>query len=224
MFLAAAAAALVPLSTNSLPESVIPESVTIDPYLSAPVFAPEPLQDQGFEFSYTYIELGYGTTDVDDFDEESDTLYGRASLGLFDILYVFLDYQNSSTDFQDTDTDLFGLGAGVHLDISERFHALGEASWLSADVSSDLANLDDSNDGWQAFAGGRYLLLPVNDGGLELNGGFRWIDIKGLYSDDETGCWEAGARYHFGRLISLGAKYQFLEDDGFWGVDARVSF
>lgn len=177
-----------------------------------------------FKFSYTYVELGLGSLDVDNYDKDSDTLYGRASLGLFDFLYVFLDYQNQSTDFEDTDTDLFGLGVGGHIAATERIDFVGEASWLTADVSSDLSNLDDNNDGWTAFAGARWMALPVGNGGLELNGGFRWIDIKGVLSDDEVGAWEAGARYHFLKLFSLGAKYEFLEDDGFWGVDARVSF
>ena len=192
---------------------------------AAPVaYAPAPADDEGFDFSYTFVQLGYGTTDIDDFDENSDTLYGRASLGLFDLLYVFLDYQNQSTDFEDTDTDLFGLGAGVHFDLSNRLDLVGEASWLTADVSSDLANLDDSNDGWMAFAGARFMLLPVGNGGLEVNGGLRWVDLKGVYSDDETEIWEAGARYHFNRLISVGAITQFIGDDNFYGADARVSF
>ena len=155
---------------------------------------------------------------------ESDTLYGRASLGLFDFLYVFLDYENQSSDFEDTDADLFGLGLGGHFDATNGVDLVGEASWLTADISSDLEDLDDENDGWQAFAGARWMALPVAQGGLELNGGLRWIDLEGYLSDDETTAWEAGARYHFLRLFSLGAKYRFLEDDGFWGVDARVSF
>jgi hypothetical protein len=217
-----AAVVLAHLASTPGPESLpsdLLEGLSAAP--PKPFFA-EPGDD--WKFSYTYVELGLGKYDIDDFDEDSDTLYGRASLGLFNFLYVFLDYSNQSTDFEDTDTDMFGLGVGGHFDVSNRLNLVGEASWLSADVSSDLPNLDDKNDGWMAFAGARYMALPIGNGGLEVNGGFRWIDVKGVFSDDEIGAWEAGARYHFNHLLSAGAKYQFLEDDGFWGIDARVSF
>ena len=196
--------------------------VDTDPAAPAPGVLPD--EGGGFDFSYTYVELGYGFFDIDDFDDDSETLYGRASLGLFDFLFVFLDYQNQSTDFGDTDTDLFGVGAGAHLDLVDDVDLVGEAAWLTADVESDLSNLDDENDGWEAFAGARWMALPRGSGGLEVNGGFRWIDIEGVFSDDEIGAWEAGARYHFGKLLSVGTLYRFLEDDGFWGVDARLSF
>ena len=213
---------------GSIVSAVASDAVSSEHVIESRLFEAVSSQDEGaasgFEFSYTFIELGVGFYDIDDFDENSETIYGRASLGFLDLLYVFLDYQNQSTDFQNTDTDLFGLGVGIHVDASPHLDFVGEASWLTADVSSDLANLDDSNDGWSAFAGARYLALPVNDGGLELNGGFRWIELEGVLSDDQVGAWEAGARYHFGRLFSLGGTYQFLEDDGFWGVDMRFSF
>ena len=215
--------ALLSLASPIPPETPLFESYSAVPF--TPSFAePPPADDEGFDFSYTFVQLGFGFYDIDDFDDESQTLYGRASLGLFDFLFVFLDYQNQSTDFEDTDTDMWGLGAGAHIDITNRLDLVGEASWLTADVTSDLDDIDDDNDGWQAFAGARYLALPVGNGGLEVNGGFRWIDIKGVFSDDETEAWEAGARYHFGPLISVGANYKFIGDDGFWGADARVSF
>jgi hypothetical protein len=217
-----ATVALLALS-SPLP-SDIPDTSRFESFHAIPVAAAASEESGGFDFSYTYVQLGFGYYDIHDFDDDSQTLYGRASLGLLDSFYDFLDYQNQSTDFQNTDTDLFGLGAGVHIDVSNRLNLLGEASWLTADVSSNLSNLDDNNDGWSAYAGGRFLALPVGNGGLEVNGGFRWIDIKGVFSDEEIGAWELGARYHFNKLLSLGGTYKFLEQDGFWGVDARVSF
>ena len=144
--------------------------------------------------------------------------------GLFDFLYLFLDYSNLSTDFNDTDSDSFGLGAGAHFALTPTLDLVGEAAWLSNDIASDLSTLDDSNDGWTAMAGARWMAAPWDGGGLELNGGYRWIDVKGLLSDDETGAWEAGARFHFLGHFSVGAEYTFLEDDQQWGLNARFSF
>ena len=180
--------------------------------------------DGAFHFSYTFLQLGYSVTDLDEIDDDAAGLTGRASLGLFDLLYVFLDYANATTDFQDSDSDSFGLGAGVHFALTPQFDAVGEAAWLSNDIASDLGTLDDSNTGWTAMAGGRFMAMPWDGGGLELNGGFRWIDMKGFLSDEETGAWEVGARLHFLKLFSVGAEYSFLEDDRQWGLNARVSF
>jgi hypothetical protein len=219
-----AIAALASLVTVADPNSTTHEELIESSWLTAPGGTQDSGGASGFEFSYTFVQFGFGQFDIDGFDDESRTLLGRASLGFLDFLYVFLDYENQSTDFNNTDTDMWGLGVGAHFDTSERLNLVGELSWLTADVSSDLATLDDSNDGWEGFAGARYLALPVKDGGLEVNGGFRWISIDGVFSDDEIGAWEVGGRYHFGKLISAGLVYQFLEDDGFYGIDLRLSF
>lgn len=178
------------------------------------------------DFSYTYVQLGYYSTDVDVVDESSDAIYGRASLGLFDFLYVFLDYANESIDAlsDDIDSDQFGIGVGAHFGVAPKLDLVGEAAYLYADLSSDLSDYDDTSNGWMAFAGGRWMPLPWDGGGLEVNGGFRWIDQEGILSDDQTGAWELGGRLHFLKLFSVGATYQFLEDDSRYGFDARVSF
>jgi opacity protein-like surface antigen len=175
-------------------------------------------------FSYTYLQLGYAVTDLDTIDDDAKGLTGRASLGLLNILYIFLDYTNQTTDFQDSSSDAFGLGAGVHFPLTPDLDVLGEAAWLSNDIASDLSTLNDSNTGWTAMAGARWMPLPWEGGGLELDGGYRWIDLKSLLSDDTTGAWEVGARAHFLKMFSVGAAYTFLDQDRQWGVNARVSF
>jgi len=184
-----------------------------------------PAADDGeFHFSYTFVQLGYSVTKLDKIDDDVKGLTGRASLGLLGFAYVFLDYANSTTNFNNTDSDLYGLGAGVHVAVQPHLDLVGEAAWLSNNISSDLSTLDESNDGWTALAGARMLAVPWEGGGLELNGGFRWIDLKGLLSDQKTGAWEVGARVHFLKMLSVGASYSFLEQDRQWGIDARVSF
>jgi hypothetical protein len=74
------------------------------------------------------------------------------------------------------------------------------------------------------MTGARWMPLPWDGGGLELDGGFRWIDLKGLLSDTQTSAWEVGARVHFLKMLSVGASYTFLEQDKQWGLNARVAF
>jgi len=193
-----------------------------------------PFEDEksAADFSYTYIEAGYLSTDIDQFDENTNQVYGRASLGLFNFLYVFADYTAASLDDVDiggtngdVSSDAYGLGVGAHFSLVPRLDLVGEAEWLYNDLSSDeFDDLDDTNNGWTTFAGARWMPLPWEGGGLELNGGFRWIDQEGLLSDDQTAAWEAGGRLHFLKFLSVGVGYTFLEEDSAYNVDARFSF
>lgn len=228
ILLASAAAA-----TDPRTEAVSVTHLSVDPVELAPYLVPA-VQDTKKEsaFSYTYIQAGYYSTDIDVIDETSDAVYARGSLGLFKILYVFVDYAAQSLDDVSTgagngdiDNDSIQLGVGAHFTINPKLDLLGEAAYIYDDVSSDdIANLDDSNDGWSLLAGARWMVLPWEGGGLELNGGYRWQDREALYSDDEVGAWEAGARFHFLKLFSIGANYAFIEDDSQFGLDARISF
>lgn len=183
-------------------------------------------------FSYTYLQAGYYSTDVDAYDESSDAVYARASLGLFDVLYVFGEYSAETlkdakvgAGSGDVDNDSFALGAGLHFSLSPRFDVVGEAAWVYDDLSSDdFSNLDDTNSGVMAFVGGRWMAVPWAGGGLELDGGYRWQDREALFSDDRIGAWEAGLRVHLLEFLSVGATATFLEDDDRIGIDARVSF
>lgn len=182
--------------------------------------------------SYTYLEVGYFSTDVDKFDESTDAVYGRLSIDLVDLVYVFADYTAESIDdvslggsSGDADSDQFGLGVGAHFNVAPDFDVLGEAAWLYSDLSSrQISNLDDTNNGWTAFGGVRWLVLPWSTGGLELNGGVRWTDLPTLLSDDEVMTWEAGARAHFIEFLSVGLRLQIHEDDRSYAINARASF
>jgi Outer membrane protein beta-barrel domain len=190
---------------------------------SAPVLA----DSDGYDFSYTFVELGYHSTDLDTLGEKSSAYRGRASLGLLRFFYVFLDYTQEDVDFlgSTVDSSSYGLGIGGHFGLTSKLDLVGEVSWLYDDLSSDtISDLDDSNSGYTALVGARWMALPLPTGGLELNGGFRWIDQQSLLSKDELGAWEAGARFHFLKFLSVGASYQYLDKDSRWGLNGRFSF
>ena len=176
-------------------------------------------------FSYTFIEIGATQFDVDEADEEADIYYGRASLGLFDFLYLFAGYENQSTDFEDTDTDVIRLGGGVHFGVMEKLDLVADIAWLYSDMSSDLDELDDTTNGFEIHAGGRWMPLDWDGGGLEIHGGLVYVDMENrIASDDEATGFDVGAKLHFIRMLSVGAVYTMLEDDDSIGVNARVSF
>lgn len=222
------ASALSAGSDTAFP-AALPELATFERLGLATVAPPA---EKSSLLSYTYLEVGYFSTDVDTFDESTDSVYGRLSIDLFDLVYVFADYTTESIDdvsqgapTGDVDNDQFGLGVGVHFNVAPDLDVLGEAAWLYNDISSDqFSNLDDTNNGWTAFGGARWLVLPWPTGGLELNGGVRWTDLPTLLSDDEVISWEAGARAHFIEFLSIGLRLQLQEDDRTYAINARASF
>ena len=176
-------------------------------------------------FSYTYVEVGAAKFDVDQIDETSDIYYGRASIAFLDFLYAFGEYQNQSNDFQNTDSDLIELGGGVHFNVMPTLDLFAEVGWLYSDVSSDLAQLDDTTEGYEALGGLRLMALPWSGGGLEVNGGVGYVDLNNrLASDDAATEWEVGARLHFFNMLSVGATYAVLGDDDYATANVRVSF
>jgi hypothetical protein len=222
--------AILSLTLPVLPPVATPEAATgpsipsllAEPLTLAPASA-APDEDRDWDFSYTYVELGAARFDVDQIDDEADIYYGEASLSLLDILYVFLGYENSSIDFNNTDTDLWRLGAGVHLDVLRRLDLIGDITLLYSDLSSDVG--DESSTGYQLRAGGRWMALPFGDGGLELQGRLLWISLdESFLSDDGQVGFDLGARVHFLGHLSVGLVYMLLEEDDSASLNARFSF
>jgi hypothetical protein len=174
-------------------------------------------------FGYTYLEVGAMQFDPDGVSKDVDSYYARASLSLLDFLHIFGEYQRQDLDISSTSTDQFALGAGVHFSVLHNLDLLGEASWLYQDATSDVSTYDDNTNGYELFAGARWMALPWHDGGLELNGGVGYIDLDSrLASDDTTEFWQAGLRLHFLRSFSIGALYEQQGDDD--GVAANLRF
>ncbi|MBI5431268.1 MAG: hypothetical protein HZA52_00375 [Planctomycetes bacterium] len=187
--------------------------------------APTLVADADAPFSYTYLEVGAVSFDVDVIDDEADVHYGRASIELLGFLYVFGGHSNLSIDYQNTDTDLIELGAGAHVNVVPKLDLFGEVGWLYADVSSDLTALDDTTNGYEVFGGARWMVLPWSGGGLELNGGLGYVDLENqVSSDDKTTFWEVGVRVHVLEVPSVGATYSKLEDDDQVSAGVRLSF
>ena len=215
------ALALVATATSPAP-STEPLPTAAEPI----AFSPVPVVAEGENLlSYTYVELGAARFDVDDFDDEVDIYYLRGSLGLFELFYVFGEYQNQELDFEDTRTDQIQLGVGAHFGASPKLDLYAEVGWLYSDIESDLDDLDESDNGYEVMVGARWMVLPWDRGGLELNGGVGYIDLDNRLASDETASqWEIGARAHFLQFLSVGLTYSMLEDDDQVLGGVRFSF
>jgi len=192
---------------------------------SAVSVAPAAQADADSILSYTYAEVGVAQNDIDAIDDDVETYYLRGSLNLLGFLYLFGEYANQSTDFNDTDADLYTLGAGAHFGVLPNLDLLAEVGVLFNDVSSDFDDIDDSETGYRAIIGARWLVLPFDRGGIELNGGVGTIDLDNrLGSEEDPFIWLIGARVHFLKFLSVGATYEQQEDDEQILGNVRFSF
>jgi hypothetical protein len=213
----AAGPVLVATTSASPVTSVVTRLAALEPLLletAAPAPAAALEGDKGSVLGYTYLELGVAQNDVDDFDEDVDIFYGRASLNFLVFLYGFVGYSNQSTDFADTDSDQYTLGLGGHFGILPNLDLIGEVGGIWNDVSSDEDDLDGSEFGYRISAGARYLLLPWFSGGLELNARLGQINLDNqIASEDDAFFWALGVRAHFAKFLSVGAEFEQVEDD-----------
>ena len=218
LVLSATPAAEVP--ANPAPLDPSPELV------ASMALASPPAEGGGAGLSYTYVEAGFTTYDVEDINNDNvDTYYARGSLGLFHFLYVFGVYENSSLDFKNTDSNQVELGVGGHFDPVSSFSLYGEAGYLYNSVSSDDSSLESDKSGYRVDGGVRWMALPWSGGGLELDGGVGYIDLEnGLASSQHPTVYTAGARVHFLGHFSVGAAYERIDVDDRLVGNLRFAF
>ena len=191
--------------------------------ITAPILFAAADDEGGSPFSYTYLEIGGSTLDIDNLSEDADIYFINASLAL-GMFYVLAGYENQDVDFMSTKADQLSLGFGLHLNMSPKLDIAADLSWLYSDVSSGIPSIDDSGTGYQLRVMPRWMLLDWDRGGLELNATALWLDLENrLASDDSAFGWGVGARAHFLALLSVGVNWLDLEDDDRISFDLRAS-
>ena len=187
----------------------------------------EPVAEEGrrgdSDFSYTYIQAGYTTYDVDLVDEDLDSFHLRGSFEFLKFLHAFAGYSRGSTDFDDAAVDFLDLGIGGHFAILKNLDLVGELAWLWNNIDGDNIS-DESDTGYSLYAGARFMVLPFDRGGLEVNGGIRRVELEAFASERITVAIELGVRVHFLERFSIGLTYADVEDDASLGLDGRFSF
>lgn len=174
-------------------------------------------------FSYGYIEVGATRFDVEELDDEADTYYGEVSIELFNLLNIFLGYENQSFDFDNLDSDIWTLGAGVHFSVAPKLDLTADLAWLVNSLDGDV--IDEDTDSYQLRAGARWMLLHRDAFGLEAFGrGVALSQDDDVYEDDMLVGFDVGLRAHFAKRFSVAAEYSDLEDNDQVGLSARFSF
>lgn len=171
------------------------------------------LAESGFD--YSYVELGYVNTDLDDFNADGDGFQLRGSLEVGSNVHVFTKYTDLDFDFN-IDTNTFEVGGGYAWPVRSNVDVIGAVSYLKTEV--DVPRGRDFDD--DGFGVGVGLRGRARDQ-LELTAGLQHVDFD--EAGDDT-IFTVGGRYFFTPAFAAGIDATFDDDGTAWYLGGRWSF
>lgn len=178
------------------------------------VLAAVPLAAQAEGMSYSYVDLGYNEIDIDG-APTGDGLGVRGSVGFAENFFAFAEYSTFSFP-GNADADLYSVGLGGRLGVSDTVDLVGRAGYAKVDVSAGGVSADD--DGYVIAAGVR---AEVADG-FELDGNVIYTDFGGSGGDDTE--LAVGGRYFFTENFAVGAEFRTGDDADTIFAGVRFAF
>ena len=180
------------------------------PAMAAPVPA---MAEEGF--NYSYLELGYVKSELDDYNVNGDGFALRGSYEFTKNVHAFAGYSDLGYDFG-VDATTMELGAGYAWPVSSNMDLIGSASYLHAEVSAPgVGSADDSGLGLGVGVRGRVYNV------VELTGGLQYVDFD-KSGNDTT--FTAGGRYYFTNRFAAGVDADFDDNGTTWMLGGRFSF
>lgn len=167
------------------------------------------------EFSYTYLEVGYVSSELDESNADGDGFRVHGSYAFTDQFFGFASYSDQDYDFN-VDASVFEVGVGTNWALSPKLDLEGTVSYLDASVDAPgFRGVDDNGLGVGAGLRGH-----VSDA-LELRGGVEYENFDKGGSDTTLA---VGARYYFTKLFALAGDIGFNDDGTTWMLGARFDF
>jgi hypothetical protein len=166
-------------------------------------------------FDYSYVELGYMQTEIDDFDVDGDGFGLRGSLEVTDNFHVFATYANQDFDY-DVSSTTFEVGAGYAWALNPNLDLVGSLSYVKAELEVPFFG-DFDDDGFALGAGVRG--RPMDQ--LELTAGLKFTSFD--EGGDDTAV-AGGARYFLTDAFAVGLDVEFDDDATTWMIGGRLSF
>ncbi len=217
MLLVTATLALVPnlpmaAPTTSLPTPADPGSTEIlaPSFLLAPTAPPAPLLGGSSPISYTYVEVNYIYTDLNNVPGTQNGVEGVVSWNVLLGIYLEGSYATSNGD---TDVDRSRIGAGYHLPLGEKLDVFGFVNYEHEHFSGGGST--SNGDGYEFDLGGRFMLLES----LEVNAQAEWNHVH----DDNFGA-KFGGRYYFTGPFSVGATVETIDSSVRFAGGVRFQF
>lgn len=176
-----------------------------------------PFLAQAEGLSYSYLDLAYINTDIDEFDEELDGFALRGSIELSDQVFLYAGYSSQSTDIfgTDVDYDRLNLGLGYAWPVNTSTDIYGKVGYVQAEADAGGFDIDD--DGYELAVGMRGRVVEQ----LELEGSLNYVDLSDSGDDTSLGL---GARWYFTEQFAGGVEGQFGDDANTYGISLRWDF
>jgi len=176
-----------------------------------------PFVTQAEGLSYSYIDLAYINTDIDQFDEDVDGFALRGSLEITDQVFLFANYADQSTSIfgDDLDVQNYGLGVGYAWPIAPSMDLYGKIGYVKYEADFRGFNADD--DGYSLALGLRG--RPADQ--IELEGAINYVDLSDSGDDTSLGL---GARWFFTDQFAVGVEGDFSDDANTYGIGVRWNF
>ena len=166
-------------------------------------------------FSYTYIEGGYGQVDIDNPNIDGDVWGIGGSYGITEWVHVYANYAYTDYDDFGADGNNWGAGLGVSVPLGDKADFVGEAGYVYADIDTRFGDADD--DGYALSVALRGQLADQ----FQLEGGVTYADLDDT-GDDTT--FFAGGRFYFTESFAAGAGYSAGDDVSAWSLTLRWEF
>lgn len=183
--------------------------------LAGPVYAQAPAS----ALSYSFVELGYVDTEIDDADVDGDGLALRGSWGINDQFHVFAEYLDLGFDLN-IDANTFEIGGGMRWPMGTNLDLYGTVSYLQAEVEvpgPGLQRFSADDDGFGVGLGLRTLLTDK----VELGGKIDYRDLDDSGNDTTFG---VSGRYYLTSQWAIGMDIDFDDDGTTWIAGGRFDF
>lgn len=181
-----------------------------------------PLAAQAEGISYTYVDVGYVTTDLDAVSKDVDGFLLRGSLEIADNWFVYARYVDQSVSFSGVDVDVeqYAVGAGYAWSFRDNMDLYGRAGYVSAQADASgggFGGYDIDDDGYEVGVGIR--ARPLDP--FELEGSVNYVDLSD--AGDDTAFGIAG-RWFVTDNLALDVEGEFASDANSYGVGFRWAF
>ena len=172
-----------------------------------------PLAANAEGFDYTYAEIGYVMTelDVSGVDIDGDGLGFNGSFEIADQWFLTGSY--SAQDFDGVDVNMWSVGGGFHMPMSDRVDFVTTLAWVNAELDAGIVSVDD--DGFGLGVGVRTRLTDA----FEVDAGIGYVDMT-----DSTTAFNLSGRYHFTDSFAVGAGVGIDSDATSWNFGFRAQF
>ena len=181
------------------------------------------------ELNYTYVEVGYLDTEVDDsgIDIDIDGFGISGSVAIGDTFFVTAAYVDQDGDGSDrflsdfdAEGEQFSVGLGAHWALSDSIDIVGTVSYIDVEAEIDVPGFGSVSADDDGFGLGIGLRGKAGDA-IELEGGLQYVDLDD--SGDDTAIFLEG-RYYFSDNFAAGVGVSFSDDETSWEIGARYEF